>query len=74
MENIGKREHMESMNVKTWLFFFFFFDLEKRRLSHTRTKKKKKRQTDPDFFLTLRQTNIFFMPNVEYGKTKCGDT
>ena len=30
MENMGKHEYMESMNVKTWMIF----DLEKRRVSY----------------------------------------
>ena len=53
MENMGKYEYMESMNVKTWMFFWF----GKRRLSQT--------QNNTDrltliFFLTLQQTTISF--------------
>ena len=52
-----------NMNVwKAWMLKLeCFFDLGKKK-SFTHTDKKKTRPTDPDFFLTLRQTNMFFMP------------
>ena len=72
MENMGKHEYMESMNVKTFKVLTFMLslqgvlDLEKRRLSHTWTqqkKEKKQNKTDWPWFFFLRygkQTYFFY--------------
>ena len=56
MENMGKHEYMESMNIKTWMFISIW----KKEGFHTHGPKKKKKRTDLDFFLTLRQTKTYF--------------
>ena len=56
---------MESMNVRKLECFFRFG----KKKAFTRTDQKKKntyQPTDPDFFLMLRQTNIFLMPYAAF--------
>ena len=60
MENIGKHEYMESMNVKTWMFFRFG-----KKKAYTHGQKKKNRPTDPEFFsLRYGKQTYFLMPYV----------
>ena len=55
MENMGKHEYVESMNVKTWMFFRF----RKKAFTHTDKKKEKKPLTDPDFLLHYGKQTFF---------------
>ena len=54
MENVGKHEYMENMNVKTWMFFSIW----KKEGFHTHTDKKTKQKTKQK---NDRTTLIFFL-------------
>ena len=57
MENMGKHEYMESMNVKTWMLFLMW----KKEDFYTHRQKTKQNKTKPDWPIL-----IFF--SLRYGK------